>query len=648
MTYNASQIKVLEGLEAVRKRPGMYIGDTGVQGLHHCVWEIVDNAIDEHMAGYCQHISVKLTANGVIEVEDDGRGIPVEIHPEKGIPTVTLVLTTLHAGGKFDNESAGSGYKVSGGLHGVGASVVNALSERFEVIVWRDGGMYRQQFTHGRPATDLVRIGDAPKDKPHGTRVRFLPDYTIFKDEDESGKPIAFDPAVIARALAQRAYLNPGLSITFFDESSGTTQTWQAKDFGEILTLFAPSRPPLTGVITFSGLEETSEGPVEIQVAMGVWEDGGGEVRSFANTVPTPQGGTHEQGIKTAYLKAVNKYATENGLIKEPFEAVDVREGWYAAIAVKLASPRFAGQTKEKLSNSPVLGAVTKCVFAEVLRFFEENPKLARAIVSRAQTAMKARMAAERARASIERKSPLSVGTLPGKLADCQTNDPSEAELFLVEGDSAGGSAKQGRDRRFQAILPLKGKPLNVWKAEALKIVKNEEVTSIVQALGLSFKRDGKVEYSPENLRYHKIILLADADVDGAHITTLLITLLHHLCPALIREGMLYLAQPPLYRAKRGTRHVWIADDEALAQFRAQHPEAGWEIQRFKGLGEMNPEELWETTMNPATRTLLRVAYDEALAEEEIDAVFDLLMGKEVPPRRTFIEERAEFADIDV
>lgn len=646
MEYTAAQITVLEGLEPVRKRPGMYIGDTGTQGLHHCLWEIVDNAIDEHLAGFCQHIDVRLTTEGAVEVIDDGRGIPVEVHPEKGIPAVTLVLTTLHAGGKFDNESQNSGYKVSGGLHGVGASVVNALSEQFEVTVWRNGREYVQRFSHGHPIADLMATGPAPEDRPHGTRIRFLPDSNIFKNEEDPDKPITFDPNIIAESLSQRAYLNPGLTITFIDEHSQTKQSWNFKDFGEILSLFAPKTSPLIDPIVCQGKEETPEEDIEIQIAMNVWDTQGGEIRSFANTIRTPDGGTHEQGLKTAYLRVINKYALENGLVKEPFDNADVREGWYAAIAVKLASPNFAGQTKGKLTNASVLGAVTKFVFSELLRFFEEHPKAARAIISRAQNAMKARMAAERARATVERKNPLSVGTLPGKLADCQSNDPQACELFVVEGDSAGGSAKQGRNRQFQAILPLKGKPLNTWKSDTLKITKNEEIMNIIQALCLSLSKNGKVIYDPESLRYHKIILLADADVDGAHITTLLITALHSLCPELIERGHLFIAQPPLYRAKKGTKHQWIANDDDLKAFLAGNPDTHWEIQRFKGLGEMNPEELWETTMNPETRTLLQIKYDEQM--DSIDDVFDLLMGKDVPPRRAFIEEHAEFANIDV
>lgn len=644
MTYNADQIKVLEGLEAVRKRPGMYIGDTGKSGLHHCISEIVDNSIDEHLAGHCNSIKVTLHNDGSISVLDDGRGIPVDIHPTKGIPTVTLVLTVLHAGGKFENESGSSGYKVSGGLHGVGASVVNALSDRFVVDVWRDGGHYRQEFRHGIPLAQLTRLGDNSDQR--GTLVRFWPDLSIFKDEDE-GVQIAFDPAVIEKGMSQRAHLNPGLEIIFVDEVSGKSSRWKADGFVDILGLFAPASNPIADrKLVFSGEEETQEGPIAAQVAMGVWSGRGGEVKSFANNITTPQGGTHEQGLKTAYLRALNKYATENDLTKEPFEALDARDGWYAAVSVKLISPRFSGQTKEKLSNTVVSGVVSKLIFAEILKVFEEDPKFAKAVVARAKTAQQARLAAEKARAQVERKDALSIGTLPGKLADCQSRDASESELFIVEGDSAGGSAKQGRDRRIQAILPLKGKPLNVWRAEAYKAIKNDEISAIVQAIGLQFKPDGTAEYDESRLRYHKIVILADADVDGAHITTLLITLLHQTCPQLIANGRIYIGQPPLYRARKGMHHHWIADDDALNEFRQKHTENGWEFQRFKGLGEMNPEELWETTMSPSSRTLVRITYEQDKVPEDHSDVFELLMGKDVPPRRAFIEENAQFAEV--
>jgi len=426
----------------------MYIGDTGIAGLHHCIWEIVDNSVDEHLAGHCSKITVRLHQDGSISVQDNGRGIPVDIHPTKGIPTVTLVLTVLHAGGKFDNESGDSGYKVSGGLHGVGASVVNALSDRFVVDVWRDGGHFRQEFRHGVPTSELQRIEDGEQ---HGTLVRFWPDMGIFKDEDESSGPIAFDAAVIAKSLAQRAYLNPGLEITFVDELAQSSQTWLASGFADILALFAPQASPVgERVLCFHGSEETAEGPIEAQVAMGLWASRGGEQRSYANNIHTPQGGTHEQGLKTAYLRAINKYALENDLIKEPFEAADAREGWFAAVSVKLVSPRFAGQTKDKLSNTVVSGVVSKLVFAEILKVFEEDPKYAKAVIGRAKTAQQARLAAEKARAQVERKGALSVGTLPGKLADCQRAIQKKASLSLSKGTRQAGLRNRGATAGFR------------------------------------------------------------------------------------------------------------------------------------------------------------------------------------------------------
>lgn len=631
MSYGAEQIKVLEGLEAVRKRPGMYIGDTGKTGFHHMLWEIVDNSIDEHLAGYCRSIWVGLDDDGSAFVEDDGRGIPVAVHPQKGISALTLVLTVLHAGGKFENESGESGYKVSGGLHGVGASVVNALSEYLVADVWRDGFHWRQTFKKGVPVSDVERLEESAK---RGTRITFLPDRTIFKDEEDETE-IAWDQALILERLREKAYLNPGLRIVFGKE------TLQANDFGAILDVFAPQKRLAT--LVFSGTEQTTEGDVAVDIAMAITPDNNHEIRSFANNIRTPQGGTHEQGLKTAYLRFLNKWSQDQGLVKEAFGPQDVREGFFAAVSVKLVNPRFAGQTKDKLSNSAVSGAVAKVVGAALATFFEENPKEARAIIERIKQAQAARLAAEKARVAVERKSALSVGTLPGKLADCQSNDPNESELFIVEGDSAGGSAKQGRDRRTQAILPLKGKPLNVWRADAKQILSNAEITSIVQALGLSFTKRATVEYDSQKLRYGKVILLADADVDGAHITTLIATFFHTMMPQIIEEGRLFVACPPLYRARKGSKHVWIRDDAELSAFQRKHGAEKWEIQRFKGLGEMNPEELWETTMNPRTRVLVQV-----MPDDEAETTTELLMGKSVPPRRAFIEENARFAEIDI
>ncbi len=638
--YTGDQIKVLEGLEAVRKRPGMYIGDTGVTGFHHCLWEIVDNSVDEHLAGHCNTIEVKLAEDGSISVEDDGRGIPVDVHPEKGIPTVTLVMTTLHAGGKFENESGQSAYKTSGGLHGVGASVVNALSEWMEVEVKRDGKHYRQRFERGNPVTGLEEIGSTTE---HGTKVTFKPDPTIFVDHDE-GKRIDWDEKKIADALAMRAYLNPGLEIKFIGEASEEERRWKAESFGEILNVIAPKEAKwLHDTLIMEGIEDTKEGPIEVSVAMRIQAGRGNALVSFANNIRTPQGGAHEQGFRTALLRTINKYGQEHNLIKESLTAEDVREGLFAAVSVRLINPRFAGQTKEKLANTAASGAVSKVVGAVLRTWFEENPKEAKAIIQRAVAAQKARLAAEKAREKIERKTAMGgVGTLPGKLADCQSRNPDETELFIVEGDSAGGSAKQGRDRAFQAILPLKGKPLNVWRSEPLKMLKNEEISAILTAIGAKMQANGKAEV--EKFRYSKVIIMTDADVDGAHITTLLITLFYQVVPEIIREGRLFVAMPPLYRARKGSKYEWIRNDAELARFREINGD-GWEVQRFKGLGEMNPDELWETTMNPDTRTLVKVEHDP-IDQEEMDQLFELLMGGEVGPRRQFIEENAEYASI--
>jgi len=671
MTYSASQIKVLEGLDPVRKRPGMYIGDTGRAGLHHCIYEIVDNSGDEHLAGNCSQIDVTLHPDQSIEVCDDGRGIPVDIHPQKLIPTVTLVLTVLHAGGKFENESGGSAYKTSGGLHGVGASVVNALSSKFEVQVTRDGGIFEQTFKCGVPTTDLVRVGDS---KGHGTRVRFWPDMTIFKDEEG---PVEFDAAQIAKSLKMRAYLNPGLTIKFTCPQAQIDDTYKADSFASILDTIVPEgvTKVLATPLLFVNEEETTEGPIEAKVAMTVCSGRAGSILSFANNINTPQGGTHDQGFRTAYLRAMNRYCEQGEMLKEPLTSEDVREGLFCAISVNLISPRFSGQTKDKLSNTVVSGVVSKTVYQGISRWLEENPKEAKQLIARAKLAQAARLASDKARAHVERDTPLSgIGTLPGKLADCQTNDPAMAELFIVEGDSAGGSAKQGRDRKFQAILPLKGKPLNVWRADPAQVLNNAEIAAILVAIGATMGPDGKARLEKGKLRYHKIINMTDADVDGSHIMTLLLTVFHQVAPSLISGGHIFVAQPPLYRAKKGTQHHWISDDAALEVFRREKGD-GWEVQRFKGLGEMNPQELWETTMDPATRSLIRISYPktdnlvttidepqettpireigsgncaQCPAQAEHDAVFEMLMGNEVEPRRVFVEENAQFATIDL
>lgn len=639
-SYDSSQIRVLHGLEAVRKRPGMYIGDTGKQGFHHCLAEIIDNSVDEHMAGFCSSIIVRLYKDGSASVRDNGRGIPVDVHAEEGVSAATLVLTVLHAGGKFENESGESAYKTSGGLHGVGASVVNALSSRLKLLVAREGYYWSQEFTDGgNPVAPLSR-GEATD--LHGTMIRFWPDMEIFRPEDGEA-PLSFDREIIAKTLSTRAHLNPGLSITLHDERDDSKQTWKAESFVDILDDLSPhTSQPVFGPLSAS----ENSGDVQVMVAMRVHAERKSVIGSYANNIVTPQGGTHEAGFRSALLRAFNVYAKNNNLVKEPLTAEDVQEGLVAAVSVRLTEPRFSGQTKEKLANTECSGAVSTVVYQMLMKHFEENPKDAKNVISRAALAARARAAAEKAREMVERKTPLSMGGLPGKLADCQESDPAVCELYIVEGDSAGGSAKQGRDRKFQAILPLKGKPLNVQKVDsAARAMKSEEIGNILTVLGCG----ALTAFDVEKLRYHKVIIMTDADVDGAHISTLLITLFHKFTPQLIADGHLYVAMPPLYRVRKGKGDIhWIQDDAALDAFFADRPKEGWDVQRFKGLGEMNPEQLWETTMSPETRRLMLVEYSSGGSPEDDEPVFELLMGPEVPPRRAFIEENAVFAEVDV
>lgn len=655
-TYDGSQVKVLRGLEAVRKRPGMYIGDTGQKGLHHCMWELVDNSVDEFMGGHCRRIELTVHRDGSASVKDDGRGIPVDIHKEEQISAATVVMTILHAGGKFENESGESAYKTTGGLHGVGASVVNALSSRFEMTIERDGGKFFQAFENGGKPVKVLEQTHASS--LHGTMIRFWPDMSIFKPEEEGDAPLAFNADIIAKSLSTRAHLNPGLTIIFTDERSGMATEWKADSFVEILDVLSDNRStPVLQPLSACQSVATAAGPVDVMVAFRVHAERASVIMSFANNIITPQGGAHDAGFRSALLRAYNKYAEANKLTKEAFIAEDVREGLVAAVSVRITEPRFSGQTKDKLANSECNGAVSSVTYQTITRYFEENPKEAKTAILRADRAARSRMAAEKARDQVERKNPLAIGTLPGKLADCQETDPALCELYLVEGDSAGGSAKQGRDRKTQAILPLKGKPLNVLKIDDVaRGLKSEEIDNIVQVLGCG----AATHFNLAKLRYHKIILMTDADVDGAHIVTLLLTLIHAYMPGLIEHGHVYVAMPPLYRVRKGKSDpVWIHDDAALEAFFASHGgRNGYSVQRFKGLGEMNPEQLWDTTMNPQTRSLQQLHYTALLepAEGESaarsgsleDATFELLMGDEVPPRRLFIEERATYAQIDI
>ena len=644
--YDGSKIKMLKGLEAVRKRPGMYIGDTTEKGFHHCLWEIIDNSVDEAMGGHCNRIVVTLHVDGSASVSDNGRGIPVDIkndddHDPKR-SAAEIVLTELHAGGKFDNTGEGA-YKTAGGLHGVGASVVNALSTKLLMFIERDGYAWHQEFRDGgHPVAPLAR---GVASEHHGTRIRFWLDANIFKPE-EGAPALAFDTEMVAKSLSTRAHLNPGLEITLRDLRTGYDKTWRAESFAEILDDLSPASPDAMDPVTAQSVAQTNGGPVEVMVAMRMQSSRVRVIASYANNISTPDGGTHEAGFRSALLKAFNTYGQGNSLLKEPLTAEDVQEGLVAAVSVRLSEPKFSGQTKEKLANSECGGAVNSVTYQMLSRYFEENPKSAKAMIQRAALAAKARAAAQAAYDKVSRKTPLSMGGLPGKLADCQESDPSLCELYVVEGDSAGGSAKMGRDRKVQAILPLKGKPLNVQRADNLaKVLKSEEIANFLTVLGT-----GALDsFDLSKLRYHHVIIMTDADVDGSHIQTLLLTSLHRFTPQLIAQGHVYVAMPPLYRVRKGKGDPqWIADDAALDAFFADKGRDGWDVQRFKGLGEMNPEQLWDTTMNPLTRRLMRVAYKDPSDPSLDDVTFELLMGPEVPPRRAFIEQRAGFANVDV
>ncbi len=655
--YGAAMIKKLKGLEAVRKRPGMYIGDTMTNGLHHCVWEIVDNSVDEAVAGYCDKIEVTVHPDGSISVQDNGRGIPTGIHPEEGISAATMAVTELHAGGKFENEKDGGAYKTSGGLHGVGASVVNALSSRFEMRIVQDGFLWAQDFVDGgKPLGPLAQI---KAQKGHGTLIRFWPDKTIFKDlvDDPDGAEGAtktiyydFDLRIIHKRLQLMSYLNPGLTFVVKNERADATEedkevTFRADSFTGILDLYAAELgDPVVDPILMEKTVTTPQGEVYVRVALRPFQGEKTKVVTFANNIYTPGGGTHETGFKSAFLRGINKYGSDNKLIKENLTGEDVQEGLGAAILVRVREAKFEGQTKDKLGNREVQGAVQSVVYDLLAKHFEENPRDAKEWVARNIRAARAREAAKRARDLTNSKKEFSVNmALPGKLADCQERDPTLCEIFLVEGDSAGGSAKQARDRSNQAILPLKGKILNSLRRDLADVYKSEEVKNIVVALGAGAGKNMDLS----KLRYHKVVIMTDADVDGEHIRTLLLTLFHNYMPDLVENGHVYIAMPPLYRVKRGVKSQYISNDEELNNFFKSHNRTEWEVQRFKGLGEMNPEQLWETTMDPMQRSMGQVRYIHGSTPEDANAVFEMLMGAEVPPRRAFIEENAAYADVD-
>ncbi|OIQ59128.1 DNA gyrase subunit B [Moorella thermoacetica] len=627
--YDASQIQILEGLEAVRRRPGMYIGNTGVRGLHQLVFELVDNSIDEALAGFCDRIEVTVHENGSLTVADNGRGIPVDIHEKTGLPAVEVALTILHAGGKF----GGNGYKVAGGLHGVGLSVVNALSEWLEIKVKRNSKIYQQRYRRGQKVSELKVIG---KTKGTGTSVTFYPDGEIFED-------LVFQDEIISRRLQELSFLNRGVKIVFRDERKAIETTYYHT--GGLIDFVRHLNKNKTVLFNkplyFSGEKDDVQVEIAIQ-----YNDGYNElILSYANNIHTVEGGSHEIGFKTALTRVINDYARRFNLLKDAeanLSGEDIREGLTAVISVKVLEPQFEGQTKTKLGNTEVRGIVDSLVAENLSAYLEENPTVGRRIVDKALNAFRAREAARKARELTRRKNALEITSLPGKLADCTHKDPAVTELFLVEGDSAGGSAKQGRDRRFQAILPLRGKILNVEKARLDKILNNEEIRTIITALGTGIGED----FNINKARYHKTILMADADVDGSHIRTLLLTFFYRYMRPLITEGYIYIAQPPLYKVYRGKVERYLYNDADLEKFLKEHEGERWEIQRYKGLGEMNPEQLWETTMNPESRTLLQVNLEDAM---EADAIFNILMGDRVEPRREFIQQHAhEVRNLDI
>ena len=645
--YDADSIQVLEGLEAVRKRPGMYLGDPrDGSALHHCIWEVVDNSVDEHLAGHTDSIEIVLHKGGSLSVRDFGRGIPVGIHEEYGISAAEVIMTKLHAGGKFDNSS----YKVSGGLHGVGVSAVNAVSEWMEMTIHRDGNIYFQRYEAGVPVESLKKIG---KCEDTGTKISFKPDLSIFTDV------IEFDFEEVDTRVGETAFLNAGLRMTILDERGDdphTSEHLYEGGLSEYVSQLNNRREVLHDeVIKIRGEKEIEKGNVEIELAL-QWSDAFSEsIRCYTNIIRNKDGGTHLSGLRTALTSSVNSYAKKKKLLKgDALSGDDVREGLAAVVSVKHPDPSFSSQTKDKLVSSEVTGIVQTIVYDKLGEFFEENPSVAKQIVEKALLASKAREAARKARDLTRRKGVLEGGGLPGKLADCQSRDPSECEVYLVEGDSAGGSAKTGRDRRIQAILPLRGKILNVerQKHNAAKVFQNQEIQTMIRALGAGVGNNSEEEgaFDSSKLRYSKIIIMCDADIDGAHIRTLMLTFLWRFMRPAIEDGHVYIAQPPLYQLTKGRVSRYVFSDEerdsVMLELQADNPSAKIGVQRYKGLGEMNPEQLWETTMNPMTRTMLKVTVQDA---EESDRLFEILMGEDVPDRRAFIEKYAkEVTNLDI
>ena len=638
--YGGAQIQVLEGLEAVRKRPGMYIGSTGPSGLHHLVYEIVDNSIDEALAGYCTHIEVTIKPGNIIEVSDNGRGIPVDIQPKLGIPAVTVVYTVLHAGGKFGGED--SGYKVAGGLHGVGASVVNALSEWLVVHVRRDGAEYEQSFKRGKPDGDLKKIGVAAST---GTTVTFKPDPEMFTETTE------YDYEILLKRLREESFLNAGVRITLTDERPESIEKNDVvppqesmcyeggvRSFVQYLHEKRDLTPLHPQVIYMKGEANGAVAEVALQYCDSYNE----LILSFANNVHTPEGGTHEEGLKTALTRVFNEFGRAKGYLKEKdenWQGSDVREGMIAVVSVKLQEAQFEGQTKAKLGNTYIKTLVSNIVYNKLSEFLEENPAVAKAVFEKVTQAARARAAAKKARDLVRRKSALESNRMPGKLADCHENDPAKTEIFIVEGDSAGGSAKQGRDSNIQAILPLWGKMLNVEKARADRIYGNDKLMPVVTALGTGIGD----EFDINKVRYHKIFIMADADVDGSHICTLMLTFFFRYMRPLIEHGYVYVAQPPLFKLQKGSTVKYAYNEDEMKQLSAEMP--GAKVNRYKGLGEMNPDQLWETTMNPDNRVIVQIKIEDA---ERADEAFSILMGEQVEPRKEFIERNAKYARLDV
>ena len=628
--YQSNKITVLKGLEAARKRPAMYIGDTGKRGLHHLIYEVVDNSIDEALAGYCSHIEVTIHKNNMVSVSDDGRGMPVDIHPTEKKPGVEVIMTQLHAGGKFDKGS----YKVSGGLHGVGVSVVNALSSKCIVDIKREGKIFRQEYEKGNPVSKLIVVG---KSKSTGSKVMFIPDGTIFPK-------ITFDFEVVSERMRELAFLNKNIKISITDEVNDESETFQYKGgIVEFVKYINEMRHPLHPKPVFVSAEKDE---VEVEFAFQYNDSYSENLFSFVNCINTVEGGTHLTGAKTAITRSFNNYASKNKLFDKMKKKIfslsgdDTREGITAVISIRVQEPQFEGQTKTKLGNSEVKGIVDSIIFEGINEYFEQNPSVARKIIEKSIIAAKAKEAAKAARDLTRRKSILDGGGLPGKLADCSIKDPALSEIYIVEGDSAGGSAKQGRDRRFQAILPLRGKILNVEKSRMEKMLKNTEIRAMITAFGAGIGQD---EFDISKLRYHKIIIMTDADVDGAHIRTLLLTFFFRHMGELVTNGNIYIAQPPLYSIKRGKKQQWAySDDEMNNIIKRWKKESDSKIiiSRYKGLGEMNPDQLWNTTMDPEFRTLKQVTLDDAASA---DRMFSILMGEVVEPRRNFIQKNAKY-----